>query len=250
MLEKRKYMLRFSVAHCLFILVALSIFPSSAQAIPTINCHCFTDRSYDPARPAVADAYLLATTQNSFFATIFGVEQREIVMKKQAGTLADDLWVAYWVAKRVGMPPSALLSERRKKASWNEIIFPLNLPRESLGTPFLRELRANAPDSRLAETVVDELFINYRLLDRTALAAMRKQRASNQELIIATLIGAKSGLPAERLLLQVRGKRASWGELLRNARIDSANIKAELAFLLKKSRLRTSGYEAVGLVPG
>jgi hypothetical protein len=239
-LEKGKNMLRFTVAHCLLIIVGLSICPSGAQAIPTINCHCFRDRSYDPARPTAADAYLLATTQNSFFATIFGIEQREIVMKKQTGTPADDLWVAYWVAARSGISSAVLLSARRKKASWNDVIFPLNLPQASLGTPFLRELGANATDARLAETVADELLVNFRLLDRTALASMRKQHATNQELIMATLIAAKSGQPADRLLLAVRGKRTSWGELLRNARIESAKIKAELASLLIKSRVRTS----------
>lgn len=217
-------------------LFAVFISPPAALAMPTITCHCFKDRSYDPARPSVADAYLLATAQNSFFAHLFGSEQREIVMKKRTGTPAEDLWVAYWVAGKAGISPDDLLNARRRKTGWNDLIFPLQLPPNTLGTHFVRELRANAPNSRLAEAVVDELFAQYRLLDRPALAAMRKAGATNQELILATMIGAKSGQPAGRLLLEVRRNRSSWGKLLHDARIDPGKFKEELATLLKKTR--------------
>ena len=56
------------------ILLALVLAPLPAAAIPAITCHCFTERAYDPALPFVADPYFLATTQNSFFAAAFAVE--------------------------------------------------------------------------------------------------------------------------------------------------------------------------------
>lgn len=229
-------MIRTVSACCLLILSALSIHPSAAQAIPTINCHCFKDRSYDPARPAVADAYLLATTQNSFFAHAFGLDQREIVMKKRKGISADDLWIAYWVAERVGVSADGILDARQRKVRWSELISPHHQQQKSLGEGFFRALRANASDSGLAQAVVDELFTRHMLLDRKALATLRQRGASNQELIMAAMIAARSGKPAERLFLEVREKRRSWGELLNGANINPEKIKEELASLLNRSR--------------
>ena len=52
------------------VVVTLFVFltPLAAVAMPTINCHCFRDRSFDPQQPQAADGYFLATAQNSFFA--------------------------------------------------------------------------------------------------------------------------------------------------------------------------------------
>jgi hypothetical protein len=47
------------------------ILPMPALATSAITCHCFRDRSYDPAQPSMGDPYFLATTQNSFFAIVF-----------------------------------------------------------------------------------------------------------------------------------------------------------------------------------
>lgn len=227
-------MIRTVSACCLLMLSAMSISPPAVQAISTINCHCFKDRSYDPARPAVADAYLLVTTQNSFFAHVFGIEQREIVMKKRKGIPAEDMWIAYWAAERSGVSADGLLDARQRKSPWRDILFP-NPRLKSLGEPFLSALRANAPDTRLAQTVVDGLFARYRLLDRTALARLRQMGATDQELIMAATIAARSGKSAEQLFREVRGKRSSWGELLHGAKIDPGKIKEELAVMLKKS---------------
>jgi hypothetical protein len=88
----------------------------------------------------------------------------------------------------------------------------------------------------LAESVVDELFARYRLIGQSELAALRKRGATNQELIIAAMIGAKSGQSAGRLLHEVKSKQRSWGDLLHGAKIDPADIKEEIATLLRKSQ--------------
>jgi len=76
------------------LIILLILLPMPALAIPAISCHCFTDRSYQPSRPAAADPYFLATTQNSFFAVVFNVEKKNIVIKKQQGCFCDTgCWV-------------------------------------------------------------------------------------------------------------------------------------------------------------
>lgn len=217
----------------LLCLVMILLFPMPALAIPAITCHCFSDRSYDPARPAVADPYFLATTQNSFFAAAFGVEKKTIVIKKQKGLSADDLWVAYWLAARSGADPEALLQERTTKGSWRQVATRLAISAPSLGIRVAEALKNNAANERLADAVVDELLLRFRFYGEPELAALRKSGARNQELIMVALIAAKTRQTATQLYREVKAGRTSWGALLQRAKIEPPEIQSEVAVLVK-----------------
>jgi hypothetical protein len=210
--------------------------PMAALAAPAITCHCFTDRSYDPAHPTVADPYFLATTQNSFFAAAFGIEKKTIVVKKQQGISATDLWVAFWLSARVGANPESLLQERKTKGSWNQVATPLAIPQKSMGGRVVEALKSNAADDRLAEAVVDELLLRFRFHSEPELAALRKAGAGNQELVMTGLIAAKTRQPATKLYQEVKGGRSSWGALLQRAKVKPEDIQAEVAALVATAR--------------
>jgi hypothetical protein len=210
-------------------IVILFMFPVPAFAISAITCHCFTDRSYDAARPAAADPYFLATTQNSFFAAAFGVDKKTIVINKQRGVSADDLWVAYWLTARSGSDPAALIRERTTKGSWRQVVTGSDILDKSRGTRVVDALKANAVDERLANLVVDELLLRFRFYGEPELLALRKAGAGNQELILAYVIAAKIRQPAIQLYRNVRRGSTSWGALLQRAKIDPAEIQSEVA---------------------
>jgi len=216
----------------LLILVLPFLLPLPARAVPAITCHCFTERTYDAARPKAADPYLLATTQNSFFAIVFNTDKKTIVIKKQQGTPSDDLWIAFWVAARAGLSPEALLQSRSKHGTWRETLAAAGLTSTSLGPRFAGALDARASSARLAESVVDELFLRHRLLPEAELADIRRAGASNQELIIAALLAVRTKQPARKIYLDVKGGSRSWGALLLWADIDTRNMQREVAAIL------------------
>lgn len=216
--------------YCLSMLLLL---PLSAQAAPAITCHCFTDRSYDPSRPALADPYFLATTQNSFFAALFNVDKKMLVMKKQGGSSSDDLWIAYWVASKSGLSGETLLGMREKKVSWREVVVPLRLSAQSLGKRFATDVAAGASSAQLAQIIVDDVLVRHRLLGAQEQVALRKEWASNQEIIMTALIAKKSRRPPLRIYRDVKNKTKSWGALLSESNIQPAGIQAEFAALLK-----------------
>jgi hypothetical protein len=234
--------MRHAICRNLHLVLIISLMlPMPALAAPAITCHCFTDRSYDPAQPTVADPYFLATTQNSFVAAAFGIEKKTIVIRKQQGVSANDLWMAFWLAARYGAKPESLLQERKAKGSWRQVATPLVIPQKSQGSRVADALKSNAADDRLAEAVVDELLLRFHFHSEPELAALRKAGAGNQELIMAGLVAAKTRQPAIKLYQEVKGGKSSWGALLQRAKVNPEDIQAEVAALVTTAR--ASGFQ-------
>lgn len=221
------------IAHdCFRITLTISLFlPVNAFAIPAITCHCFTDRSYDPARPSVADPYFLATTANSFLSVAFGVEKKTIVIKKQRGASGEDLWIAYWLASRTGSNLEQLLERRKTATSWHQTAARLKVPAGKISDA----IKANATDERMANAVVDELLLRYRFLSDSDLTLLRKSGADNKELIMSGFISLKSRQPAILLFREVKLGKQSWGALLQRYRIETAGINSDVAALMSAS---------------
>ena len=86
---------------------ALGPSPAAGQGAAA-GCHCFRDRTYDPARPAAADPYVLATSRSSLLSAAFAVPKAELVQGAMGGTAPEDAWVARWAGARAGRDAGAL----------------------------------------------------------------------------------------------------------------------------------------------
>lgn len=214
-------------------LIIFLIMPMSSYATPAITCHCFKDRSYDPAYPAMADPYFLATVQNSFFAIVFNTDKMSIVMKKQQGTSPDDLWIAYWMGAVSGGSAETMLKSKEKGDSWRDVSSSLRLNSSNAGNKFVNALNANAPTVKVSEAVVDEIFMRYRLITSAELKILRQSGASSQELIISTVIAAKLKQPAVSIYNEVKKGAKTWGSLLQTAKIDTKKMQQEIVLILK-----------------
>ena len=215
--------------------VALVIMvPGLAQAIPAITCHCFTERTFNEAQPAAADPYFLAAAQNAFFANAFNIDRQAVVMLKQQGADTDNLWVAYWIASRTADDPDRLLRSKTQDTTWQEVLAPMQIPQESLGSRFSQALSASLPADRLAKAVVDELLVGYQLLDENQLAALRKAGAPNRELILAAVLATRAGRSARQIFHDVTSGARTWGAMLHASGIDGKNLPQVVTDTLKR----------------
>jgi len=114
------------------------------------------------------------------------------------------------------------------------------LPPEIISLPlsscFARKSFGNIGDcqSGPAEVVVDELLLRDRLLGEWELKEIRQAGASNQELILATVISTKTGKPARSVYQEVKSGPATWGGLLQSAVIDTKNMLKEISGLCSR----------------
>lgn len=190
-----------------------ALLPGAARAAPAAACHCYQDRTFDPARPAAADPYVLATVRSSLLSAAFGVEKRSLVAAVMSGTAAEDLWVATFAGARAGRPAAALLALREERGSWSAALRGLS----GLDGPFRAALDRGAGAEALAAVAVDEVLVARLGATPAGLRALAAAGASPSERILATALSAHLQAPTAPLVAQVRAGKASWGEVLRDA---------------------------------
>lgn len=199
---------------------ALLLGPTSARPESTTGCHCFQDRTFEPARPGAADAYILATTRSSLLSAAFGVPKAELVRSVMTGTTPEDLWIAHYAAARTKRPAKELLAARAAKGTWGAALAGAG----SLGEPFDAALARGASASELASIAVDDVLVQRARARPAALRAIRSAGATTEETVVATVLSARLGAPVLPLVAEVKGGRATWGGVLDAAGIEPKQL--------------------------
>ncbi len=198
--------------------VALLAPPVARAGESATACHCFTNRTFDPAKPAAADPYILATARSSVLSAAFAVPKATLVQDVMSGSDPDDLWVAFWAGARTGRDAAGLLAAKGRTGSWKGALEGSSSSR--LPAAFRSALDRGAPARELAPCAVDDVLAT-RLAARPAdLAALRAAGATSPEVILATLLAPRLRVSPGEVLARFRSGKVTWGMLL-----DEAGLK-------------------------
>ena len=189
----------------------------------TINCHCFQDRTFNPADPRAADDYILATSFNSFLARSFGVPKREIVMlKMKEGVGQDDLLVGLQIARTTGTGLKQLLDPRRQGLAWSAIIDDL-VPDDALKKDHILEaIEGGIPVKEAGSRIADQRLGEFFGVQK-ATQQQFKENGLNQKEMTLVLILAHVGNRKPVVLVEQHDKEnRSWSAIAAGLGIEPA----------------------------
>ncbi len=201
-----------------------------AWAASTVSCHCFRDRSYDPARPAAADTYVLATSRNSLLAAVFGVSKGTVVRSLMTGTAPETLWAAHGLAAATKLRVDDLLAARGRTGSWARALERLGYDPTRIGGRVGALVSAGKDP---APAVVDETLATRMGVPRERIAALRAAGASDAETVAAGLLARLTGKDPVGVLERVRAGKATWGSLFHDAGVAPSDIDDAIVRLLR-----------------
>jgi hypothetical protein len=209
--------------------VTIAAAPAVPRAGPTVECHCFKDRTWDPGQPASADPYVLATTRSSLLSAAFGVGKKDLVQAVMGGTSADDLWIAYWAGARAGRDPSALLAGRQQLGSWQAALEGAT----GLGLAFDGALALGSADGKLSAIAIDDVLLGRLHANAEDVALLRAAKATSEEVVLAAVLALRLRTPAMPVLSRVRSGKATWGSTLHDAGLAPHDMDAVVRGLVR-----------------
>lgn len=212
-------------------LLALLFLGKESLAAAPVACHCFRDRTFDPDRPAKADPYILATSQNSFFAAVFGIPKKAVVQAKMKGVSGDDLWIAHYASSVLRLQPGSLMASRERAASWKEAFESREGALTALGTRFLGLLEDGGGSADLSAAAAGEVVAMHLGIPWSELDAMLAGRAAAAEIVTASLLSRWSGKPAAAILRDVKSGRTTWGSLMHELGIQPEGLEKKVRAL-------------------
>jgi hypothetical protein len=212
----------------LAILAVLAPVPR-AVAAPTVACHCFKNRSFDPADPPAADPYILASARSSLLSATFGVPKATLVRTVMTGRAPEDLWIAYWTGARTGRDAAALLAGASEAGSWRAAL----AGARGLPPAFEALLARGVHPSALAAFAVDDV-VAWRLgAGVSTVGALRDAGATSEQVVLAVFLAPRLKRPAFEILARFRAGTATWGALLNEAGLAPEGLEAAMRAAVK-----------------
>ena len=203
-----------------------------------VSCHCFQDRVFDPVRPDAADAYFLATAQNSLLAAALKVPKKNIVKAKMGGADADLLWVAYYVSDRTDLSlPEVFNLFSGSVADMAGIARRILQSADRLEKPFIKAL-ANPTDLKgLADGAYRSVMTLQLGVKEETLDRLEMSEATRKEQVLAIFISQLLADDPAAIFKQVRSGKQTWGQALSSTGLEAKQIETSWQKLLKLHRL-------------
>jgi hypothetical protein len=203
-------------------LLALARPAAAAPPESTTACHCYTNRVFDPQRPAAADPYILATTRSSLLSAAYAVGKATLVQDAMSGVSPDDMWIAYWAGARTGRSPDVLLSAKGAKGTWEAVFAETGTG--GLQGPFAEALARRATPPELSAIAVDDVLSGRLGAPRASIEGLRKAGATSTEVILATLLAPRLRVTPAEVFARFRSGQVTWGMLVAEAKLTPKEI--------------------------
>ncbi len=207
------------------LLLALLCIPVPGRTGLTSGCHCFRDRTFDPADRFSADDYLLTTTYNALIAASFDISKRQIVMKKMKGGInGDDLLIGLYVSARSSTPLDILLSIRDNGGSWQDILQAPNLKEKGTADAVLSAIRSGAKTGEITRMITDNMLCSKYHCSRQDLDDLQKYNLSDKETGLVFALNKQTGTSLEKLIAMYQQQKMSWSEIADHFKLTPAEV--------------------------
>lgn len=208
-----------------FFLIILILFSlgSAVQvsAESAIQCHCFTDRSYNPAYRFASDEYILATSFNSLLAKAFAIPKRQIVMiKMNEGVAQDDLLIGLKIAKITGIDIRKFLRLHKKNNTWAEIVSGLSQEVKIKNDPLLEAIKSGMPVEEAGIRIADEIIGDFYQIKPDAISKLRMSGLNEKEINLIFILAHAREQQPEVLVEQYKNQGRSWSEIAHNLGVE------------------------------
>ncbi len=208
-----------------FLLLALLLIPVPGWTGLTSGCHCFRNRTFDPADRFSADEYLLTTTYNSLIAAVFDISKRQIVMKKMKGGInGDDLLIGLYVSARTSTQLDILLSIRDNGGSWQDILQAPNLKEKGTADAVLSAIRSGAQTGAITRMITDYMLRSKYGCSKQVLDDLRKYNLSDKETGLVFALNKQTGTSLNKLVEMYQQQKMSWSEIAHHFKLSPSEV--------------------------
>ena len=217
-------MLKTKTALFLLSLLLISLAPAANLfAESTINCHCFQDRSYDPADKFAADDYILATSFNSLLAKSFDISKKQVVMlKMDEGVSQDDLLVGLKITKLSGGYLEQLLGLRRVGYTWPQIISGMEQQEIINNDKLAKAIKSGMPVYEAGGRVADEMIAGFYKIPAEEIKRFRAYGLDEKEMVLVFILAHFKNQKPEIFVGQYKKQGSSWSQIAFNLGIEPA----------------------------
>jgi hypothetical protein len=212
-----------------FLLFSIFLIPGLSLADSTDGCHCFRDRSYDPANKFSADGYLLTTTYNSLIAAVFDISKGQIIMKKMKGGVnGNDLLIGLYISIKTKQPLDLLLSIRDNGGSWGKIMTAPGMQAKIPADSVLSAINAGENTATIVRMITDNMLRTYYSIPDKRVQQIRSYSLDDKETSLLFALHRQTGTSPKQLVEMFKRQKMSWSEIAHHYRLTPAKVGKNL----------------------
>lgn len=213
--------------HSLFFItiLLLSALAGKISFAETVKgCHCFRNRTFDPAEKFAADNYTLATSFNSLISRSFGISKGQIVMlKMKGGVNPNDLLVGLKTARVSGIDLQHVIALRQSNQSWQKILTSPGVSDSVKNDTILTAVQSGISTDEAGQKIAHEMIAAFYGVPIERVENLRLVGLTAKEINLVFILSHISGKKAEAFVELYKKEGKSWSEIANSLAIEPAS---------------------------